>query len=149
MAFEPLRVGDRGHRVHRPSTPAPRGSPAGAWWRSPRPRPRAPSRPPRRSARSAPTPPPRSWSPDPDVDVVHICTPNHLHRPLAEAALAAGKHVVCEKPLALDAAEAETLVATAAEAGGQAAVPFVYRYYPTVREARERVAAGQTGRGRT
>src|SRR6185295_16166477 len=39
----------------------------------------------------------------PDVDVVHICTPNHLHVPLAEAALAAGKHVICEKPIALDA----------------------------------------------
>src|SRR4051794_1534983 len=38
-----------------------------------------------------------------DIDVVHICTPNHLHVPLAEAALAAGKHVICEKPLALDA----------------------------------------------
>ena len=81
----------------------------------------------------------------PDIDVVHICTPNHLHRPLAEAALAAGKHVVCEKPLALDAAEAETLVATAAEAAGQAGVPFVYRFYPTVREARERVARGDLG----
>ena len=42
----------------------------------------------------------------PDVDVVHICTPNHLHAPLATAALAAGKHVVCEKPLAVDGAEA-------------------------------------------
>src|SRR5688500_20186146 len=39
----------------------------------------------------------------PDIDVVHVCTPNHLHRPLAEAALAEGKHVVCEKPLGLDA----------------------------------------------
>src|SRR5262245_62569926 len=37
----------------------------------------------------------------PDVDVVHICTPNHLHEPLALAALAGGKHVVCEKPVAL------------------------------------------------
>jgi predicted dehydrogenase len=81
----------------------------------------------------------------PDVDVVHVCTPNHLHRPLAEAALAAGKHVVCEKPLALDAAEAEALVATAADAGRQAGVPFVYRFYPTVREARERVARGELG----
>jgi predicted dehydrogenase len=80
-----------------------------------------------------------------DVDVVHICTPNHLHLPLAEAALAAGKHVICEKPLALDVAGARQLVATAAAAGRQAAVPFVYRYYPTVREARERIRAGATG----
>jgi predicted dehydrogenase len=82
---------------------------------------------------------------DPDVDVVHVCTPNHLHLPLAEAALAAGKHVICEKPLALDAAGAQRLVDAAAESRRQAAVPFVYRYYPTVREARERVANGQTG----
>lgn len=81
----------------------------------------------------------------PDIDVVHICTPNHLHAPLAEAALAAGKHVVCEKPLALDAAEAERLVAAAESAGRVAAVPFVYRFYPTIREARERVAGGTTG----
>ena len=81
----------------------------------------------------------------PDVDVVHICTPNHLHRPLALAALAAGKHVICEKPLALDAADARELVDAANAAGLQAAVPFVYRYYPTVREARERVRGGQTG----
>jgi predicted dehydrogenase len=77
-----------------------------------------------------------------DVDVVHICTPNHLHRPLAEAALAAGKHVVCEKPLALDAAEAERLRATAVVAGVVATVPFVYRFYPMVREARARLADG-------
>jgi predicted dehydrogenase len=82
---------------------------------------------------------------DPGIDVVHICTPNHLHLPLAEAALAAGKHVICEKPLALDAAGARRLVDAAAEAGLQAGVPFVYRYYPTVREARERVGSGQTG----
>jgi predicted dehydrogenase len=82
---------------------------------------------------------------DPELDVVHICTPNHLHQPLAAAALAAGKHVVCEKPLAMDAAGAELLVAAAASADRQAAVPFVYRFYPTVREARERVRTGGTG----
>ena len=82
---------------------------------------------------------------DPSIDVVHICTPNHLHVPLAQAAIAAGKHVICEKPLALDAAGA-TGLATAAEAAGvQAGVPFVYRYYPTVREARELVGRGDTG----
>jgi predicted dehydrogenase len=82
---------------------------------------------------------------DPEIDVVHICTPNHLHLPLAEAALASGKHVICEKPLATDAAGAQRLVEAAAGSGLQAAVPFVYRYYPTVREARERIRSGETG----
>ncbi|HZA75305.1 MAG TPA: Gfo/Idh/MocA family oxidoreductase [Acidimicrobiales bacterium] len=81
----------------------------------------------------------------PDLDVVHICTPNHLHAPLARAALAAGKHVICEKPLAVDAAEAADLVAAARAAGVVATVPFVYRFYPLVREARARVASGATG----
>ena len=80
-----------------------------------------------------------------DVDVVHICTPNHLHVPLAEAALAAGKHVILEKPIAMDAESAQSITDAAADAGRIAAVPFVYRYYPTVREARERVRSGQTG----
>jgi predicted dehydrogenase len=79
------------------------------------------------------------------VDVVHICTPNHLHLPLAEAALAAGKHVVCEKPLALEAEGAARLVEAAHAAGTVATVPFAYRYYPTVREARARLASGQIG----
>jgi len=74
----------------------------------------------------------------PDVDVVHICTPNHLHVPLALAALAAGKHVICEKPIAMDTCGAQELVDAAAESGRVAAVPFVYRYYPTLREARDR-----------
>jgi predicted dehydrogenase len=80
-----------------------------------------------------------------DVDVVHVCTPNHLHVPLAEAALASGKHVICEKPLAPDAASANALTEAAARSGRQATVPFVYRYYPTVREARERVRSGRSG----
>lgn len=80
-----------------------------------------------------------------DVDVVHICAPNHLHVPLAHAALDAGKHVVCEKPLALDAAGAASLVDAAAANGLIGAVPFVYRYYPMVREARERLRDGRSG----
>ena len=80
-----------------------------------------------------------------DVDVVHICTTNDLHAPLARLALETGKHVVCEKPLALTPAETSPLVEAAARAGRVAAVPFVYRYYPMVREARERVRAGQLG----
>jgi predicted dehydrogenase len=82
----------------------------------------------------------------PDVDVVSVCTPNHLHAPMVELALAAGKHVVCEKPLAVTVAEAERLAGLAARAGALHAVPFVYRYYPTVREARERIARGDAGR---
>ena len=82
---------------------------------------------------------------DPEVDVVHVCTPNHLHLPLAEAALAAGKHGICEKPLAVDVAGATRLAEAAAAAGTCAAVPFVYRYYPTLREARERVTGGRCG----
>lgn len=81
----------------------------------------------------------------PDVDVVHICTPNHLHASLARQAIAAGKHVICEKPLATLRADAEVLVAEAQAAGVVATVPFIYRYYPTVREARARVTSGASG----
>ncbi|MGY1651109.1 Gfo/Idh/MocA family protein [Geodermatophilus sp. SYSU D01119] len=80
-----------------------------------------------------------------DVDVVHVCTPNAAHAPLVRAAIAAGKHVVCEKPLAVDATEAAELADLAAEAGVTATVPFVYRFYPMVREARARVADGSAG----
>ena len=80
-----------------------------------------------------------------DVDVVHICTPNSAHQAIAELALRAGKHVVCEKPLATDVASAQSMVDAAAGTGLVTAVPFVYRFYPTVREARGRIAAGQLG----
>lgn len=80
-----------------------------------------------------------------DVDVVHICTPNDTHAPLTRLALGAGKHVVCEKPLATDAADAGELAALAEAAGVVAAVPFVYRFYPTVRHARAFVTEGKAG----
>jgi predicted dehydrogenase len=80
-----------------------------------------------------------------DVDVVHICTPNALHVPQAEAVIAAGKHVICEKPLATDPGDARRLVEAATGAGLVAAVPFVYRFYPSVREARARIDAGDAG----
>ena len=81
-----------------------------------------------------------------DVDVVHICTPNDLHAPLAELALAAGKHVVCEKPMASDLRAARAMAAAAATSGLVTSVSFVYRYYSTVREARARVEQGEAGR---
>ena len=80
-----------------------------------------------------------------DVDVVHICTPNATHVALAERALAAGKHVVCEKPLATTRPRRQRLSNAARTVGVVAAVPFVYRYYPTVREARARIAEGEAG----
>jgi len=80
-----------------------------------------------------------------DVDVVHICTPNTTHAALALRALDAGKHVICEKPLATSAADARRLADAAADAARVAAVPFVYRYHPMVREARARVARGDIG----
>jgi predicted dehydrogenase len=76
----------------------------------------------------------------PDVDVVHICTPNQTHTDMAEAVLAAGKHVVCEKPLATSVADAQRLTDVALRSGRVASVPFVYRFYASVREARDRIA---------
>ncbi|WP_262107504.1 Gfo/Idh/MocA family protein [Arthrobacter sp. Marseille-P9274] len=80
-----------------------------------------------------------------EVDVVHICTPNHAHAALADLALRAGKPVICEKPLATTVDEARRLVAAADEAGVVATVPFVYRFYATVREVRARIAAEEAG----
>ena len=68
----------------------------------------------------------------PDVEVVHVCTPNHTHFKFAERALRAGKHVICEKPLATDAESTLRLLELADATGLVAAVPFVYRYYPMV-----------------
>ncbi|MFZ7086839.1 Gfo/Idh/MocA family protein [Curtobacterium sp. RRHDQ10] len=79
-------------------------------------------------------------------DVVHICTPNDQHHPQALAVIDAGIDVVCEKPLAIGAAQADELVAAADAAGVVATVPFAYRYHPMVREIRARIAAGELGR---
>lgn len=82
---------------------------------------------------------------DDTIDIVHVCTPNATHYDLALAAIAAGKHVICEKPLATSAVQAEELATTARAAGVSATVPFVYRYHPMVREARARVSRGDLG----
>jgi predicted dehydrogenase len=82
---------------------------------------------------------------DQSVDIVHVATPNHLHYAFAKAALLAGKHVVCEKPLALTSQETAELASLAAATGLVACVNFNLRYYPQVHEARERVRAGAIG----
>jgi predicted dehydrogenase len=82
---------------------------------------------------------------DAEVKVVHLCTPNHLHFQNARDALLAGKHVVCEKPLALNAAEAAELAALAKKTGLVAAVNYNLRFYPIHQEARARIQAGDLG----
>jgi predicted dehydrogenase len=81
-----------------------------------------------------------------DIDCVHICTPNNLHHSMSKAALLAGKHVVCEKPLATTIEEAEELVALAKETGLVNAIHFNVRYYPLVRQMRTMREKGDLGR---
>jgi len=79
------------------------------------------------------------------LDAVHVCVPNHLHFATALAVIEAGKHVICEKPLAVSVEQATTLVDAAAAAGVTTGVPFVYRFHPMVREMRNRILAGDAG----
>ena len=82
---------------------------------------------------------------DPDVHVVHVATPNYLHYRVTSAALAKGKHVVSDKPLAATAAESRQLVEQAARANVVAAVTFNYRGNPLVQQARHVIARGDIG----
>jgi predicted dehydrogenase len=85
---------------------------------------------------------------DPDVEVVHNATPNYLHYQVTSAALAKGKHVVSDKPLAMTAAESKRLVEEARRAGVVTAVTFNYRGNPLVQQARLAIARGDIGRPR-
>jgi len=82
---------------------------------------------------------------DDRVDVVHVTTPNHLHYPQVKEVLAAGKHVVCEKPLALTAAESGELVDLAEAAGVVNCTNFMARFYPLAQQARSLVREGALG----
>ncbi|HEY3523651.1 MAG TPA: Gfo/Idh/MocA family oxidoreductase [Candidatus Limnocylindrales bacterium] len=82
---------------------------------------------------------------DPSVEVVHVTSPNHVHVPQARRILEAGRHVVCEKPLALTAAESAELVALAERTGRVNAVNFNIRFYPLNQHAREIIAARTLG----
>jgi len=82
---------------------------------------------------------------DPSVDVVHIATPNAYHYPQARAALLAGKHVVCEKPLAMNARESAELVEIAERSGLIHAVCYNIRFYPMVQHARALIRGGALG----
>src|SRR5215813_2194497 len=83
---------------------------------------------------------------DPDVQVVHVATPNHLHYAVISAALAKGKHVVSDKPLAATAAESRKLLEQAKRADVVAAVTFNYRGNPLVQQARHAIEKGEIGK---
>jgi predicted dehydrogenase len=82
---------------------------------------------------------------DKQIQSVHICSPNYLHYEMAKAALQAGKHVICEKPLAVSAAQAQELVELADKTGLVNAVNFNIRYYPLMRHVRTMVQKKDVG----
>jgi predicted dehydrogenase len=82
---------------------------------------------------------------DPKVDAVYIPLPNHLHREWSLKALAAGKHVLCEKPMALNAREAREMAAAAQDAGRLLMEGFMYRFHPRSRDLHRMVTRGEIG----
>ncbi|MEM9017705.1 MAG: Gfo/Idh/MocA family oxidoreductase [Verrucomicrobiota bacterium] len=82
---------------------------------------------------------------DPDIDAVHITTPNRLHFSQTVEAIEAGKHVLCEKPLAMTTEESSELVRLAEKSGLVAAVNYNIRFYPLNLEAKARVRRGDLG----
>lgn len=83
---------------------------------------------------------------DPDIDVVHICTPHFLHAQMAVDALRAGKHVLCEKPMALSEEDAKAMMAARDEAGKQLAVCFQNRYNEASVYMKELLESGRLGK---
>lgn len=82
---------------------------------------------------------------DPDIQVVHNCTPNHLHFEVNKAIIEAGKHVVSEKPLAMNSTESRELVRLAKESGVVNAINFNYRFMPLVQQAKAMCQRGDVG----
>jgi predicted dehydrogenase len=82
---------------------------------------------------------------DPEIDAVFVCTPHHLHREHALAAIAAGKHVLCEKPLTITAEDGAEVVEAAERAGVVLGVAYYRRFYPVLERLQELVRAGTLG----
>ena len=85
---------------------------------------------------------------DKEVDVVHICTPNHLHAEQTTVLMRAGKHVMCEKPLAMNTKESAQLIDLARKENRVGGVTYNLRYYPLCQQARASVDAGAIGEPR-
>lgn len=83
---------------------------------------------------------------DPDIQVIHNCTPNNLHFQVNKAAIVAGKHIISEKPLTTKSRESAELVKLAKSKRVVNAIDFNYRFYPIIRQAREMVDRGELGR---
>jgi predicted dehydrogenase len=81
----------------------------------------------------------------PDVDVVDICTPNHMHEEIVIAAAQAGKHIYCEKPLAMTVEEGRRMVEAVQKAGVKTQMTFNLRFFPAVARARQLIEAGFLG----
>ena len=86
---------------------------------------------------------------DPHVDAVYIATHNGLHKELSIAALRAGKHVICEKPLAMNARDCEEMLRVAESTGLLLAEAFMYRHHPQIARAQELVRSGAIGELKT
>ncbi|HNS80358.1 MAG TPA: Gfo/Idh/MocA family oxidoreductase [Kiritimatiellia bacterium] len=81
-----------------------------------------------------------------DIDIVAVCTPPHVHAEISIAAMKAGKHVLCEKPLTRTVEEAEQMLAAAKDTGRTLKCGFNHRHHPAVWEAHQRVSRGEIGR---
>ena len=118
-------VGDRGDRVARPREGAPRG---GANWAFPK------------AYGSY-----EELLADPEIEAIYNPLPNHLHVPWSIRAAEAGKHVLCEKPIALTVAECRTLIAARDRTGVKIGEAFMVRTHPQWLRARELVRSGEIG----
>jgi predicted dehydrogenase len=88
----------------------------------------------------------REVTEDPEIDIVHICTPNHLHRDALLSAMRHQKHIYCDKPLVATAEEADDIEAALADYRGTAQMTFQYRFYAAAMRAKQLVASGALGR---
>jgi predicted dehydrogenase len=88
---------------------------------------------------------PRALIADPEVEMVDICTPTDTHLPLSYAVIEAGKHVLCEKPLARDARDAFAVAQAAQERGVRTKLGFTFRYSPAIRQVQRWIADGTLG----